>query len=129
MGQFPMHHVVPRLSGTPGTIRTNVVQMPDGRAYFDIARTVSREGGGFHAPRTQYAIAIGCAIEHAHDLVYAVGRDLASRDALVPIEIDGGINPQNAPDCRQAGVGIIVAGSAVFGATDPAAAIRGLAGR
>jgi predicted transcriptional regulator/transcriptional regulator with XRE-family HTH domain len=75
---------------TPGTIRTNVVQMPDGRAYFDIARTVSREGGGFHAPRTQYAIAIGCAIEHAHDLVYAVGRDLASRDALVPI----------GPSCR-----------------------------
>lgn len=47
----------------------------------------------------------------------------------VPIQIDGGINPQNAPDCRQAGVGIIVAGSAVFGAADATAAIRGLAGR
>ena len=27
MGQFPMHHVVPRLSGTPGSIRTPAPQL------------------------------------------------------------------------------------------------------
>lgn len=47
----------------------------------------------------------------------------------VPIQIDGGVNPQNAAQCRQAGVSILVAGSAVFGAADPALAIRSIAGR
>ena len=69
---------------TPGMIRTQLSQMPDGQIFFDIARTVRKETGGFHAPRTQYAIALGCALEHAKDLVYAVGRDLNSRDAIVP---------------------------------------------
>jgi ribulose-phosphate 3-epimerase len=63
------------------------------------------------------------------DKVRALRARLDQENLKTPIQIDGGINPQNAPDCRQAGVGIIVAGSAVFGAPDPAAAIRSLAGR
>jgi predicted transcriptional regulator len=70
---------------TPGIIRTQLSQMPDGQIYFEIARTVRKESGGFHSPRTQYAIALGCALEHAKDLVYAVGRDLSNRDAIVPV--------------------------------------------
>jgi ribulose-phosphate 3-epimerase len=63
------------------------------------------------------------------DKVRALRARLDQQGLQVPIQIDGGINPHNAPDCRQAGVGIIVAGSAVFGAAEPAAAIRSLAGR
>ena len=63
------------------------------------------------------------------DKVRALRERLDQENLKTPIQIDGGINPQNAPDCRQAGVGIIVAGSAVFCASDPAAAIRALAGR
>ena len=42
------------------------------------------------------------------------------------IEIDGGIDEQNAATVVDAGAEILVAGSAVFGKPDPAAAVRGL---
>ena len=42
----------------------------------------------------------------------------------VEIEIDGGINVETAPSAAAAGVDILVAGSAVFHADDPAAAAR-----
>lgn len=54
-------------------------------------------------------------------------RDIA--EALRPsqrLEIDGGVNPANAADCVVAGVDAIVAASAIFGARDRTAAIRGL---
>lgn len=44
------------------------------------------------------------------------------------IEIDGGINPDTAVRARQAGVDILVAGSAVFGRPDYAEAIRAIRG-
>jgi ribulose-phosphate 3-epimerase len=40
----------------------------------------------------------------------------------VPIEVDGGIDPNTAPRCAEAGAGVFVAGSYVFGSDDPAAA-------
>ena len=39
------------------------------------------------------------------------------------IEIDGGINPDNAPLARAAGADVIVAGTAIFGDPDPVAAV------
>lgn len=42
------------------------------------------------------------------------------------IEIDGGINGETAPRAVQAGVNILVAGTAIFGAADRAQAIDGL---
>jgi ribulose-phosphate 3-epimerase len=45
----------------------------------------------------------------------------------VPIEVDGGIDPETAPRCLGAGARVFVAGSHVFGADDPAAAYRELA--
>ncbi|HKK72273.1 MAG TPA: ribulose-phosphate 3-epimerase [Candidatus Krumholzibacteria bacterium] len=42
------------------------------------------------------------------------------------LEIDGGINADTAPRARAAGAQILVAGSAVFGGDDPAAAIAAL---
>lgn len=44
----------------------------------------------------------------------------------VPIEVDGGIGPANAAAVVRAGASILVAGSAVFKAQDPPAAIRAL---
>lgn len=52
-------------------------------------------------------------------------RKLIDEDGLdVEIEIDGGIKRDNAAEAAQAGVDILVAGSAVFKADDPAAAAR-----
>jgi ribulose-phosphate 3-epimerase len=42
--------------------------------------------------------------------------------ADVALEVDGGIATGTAKRCREAGAGLFVAGSAVFGAKDPAAA-------
>ncbi len=70
---------------TPGMIRTQLSQMPDGSAYFWMARTVQKEGGGYHAPRNLLAIGLGCEKRHARSLVYADGVDLESPSAVVPV--------------------------------------------
>lgn len=43
--------------------------------------------------------------------------------ARVPIEVDGGVDPDNAGLLAGAGAEILVAGTAIYGASDPAAAI------
>jgi ribulose-phosphate 3-epimerase len=45
----------------------------------------------------------------------------------VAVQVDGGIAPDTAPHCLQAGANVFVAGSAIFGAEDPAAAYRAIA--
>jgi predicted transcriptional regulator len=70
---------------TPGMIRTQLSQMPDGASYFWVARTVTREYGGWHAPRSMVAIAMGCEALRARELVYADGVDLESPKASVPV--------------------------------------------
>ena len=44
------------------------------------------------------------------------------------LEVDGGIGPKTAPLVTEAGANVLVAGSAVYGAADPAAAIAALRG-
>ncbi|MFY0544481.1 ribulose-phosphate 3-epimerase [Brevibacillus sp. H7] len=46
----------------------------------------------------------------------------------VEIEIDGGVNPQTARLCEEAGATVLVAGSAVFNQTDRAQAIAAIRG-
>ena len=50
------------------------------------------------------------------------------RNLKVEINVDGGVKPENAKEIAMAGADILVAGSAVFGAKDYAAAIRGIRG-
>jgi ribulose-phosphate 3-epimerase len=52
-------------------------------------------------------------------------RELLGPD--VPIEVDGGIDAGTGGECRDAGATLFVAGSSIFGATDPAAAYAELA--
>ncbi|MGB7068635.1 MAG: ribulose-phosphate 3-epimerase [Pyrinomonadaceae bacterium] len=51
---------------------------------------------------------------------------IVSRGLDVKVEIDGGIDSTNILDITESGAEIIVAGSAVFGTSDPAAAVREL---
>ena len=44
------------------------------------------------------------------------------------LEVDGGVKPQNAAEIREAGVDVLVAGSAVYGAEDYAGAIEAIRG-
>jgi predicted transcriptional regulator/transcriptional regulator with XRE-family HTH domain len=72
---------------TPGMIRTQLSQMPDGAVSFWVARTIHKPGSGYHSPYTLFAVAIGCDVKHARELVYADGVDVESREAVVPVGI------------------------------------------
>jgi ribulose-phosphate 3-epimerase len=63
------------------------------------------------------------------DKVRAARRIIDERGLACEIEIDGGINADNAALVAAAGVDILVAGTAVFGAHDPAAAAREIRAR
>jgi ribulose-phosphate 3-epimerase len=54
-------------------------------------------------------------------MIDASGRDIA-------LQVDGGVTAQTAPACLEAGADVLVAGTAVFGAADYAAAIAALRG-
>ncbi|QTC89972.1 helix-turn-helix domain-containing protein [Brevundimonas goettingensis] len=58
---------------TPREIVTQWLELPDGQRFFSIARTVTAGGGAFGAQRVERAIALGCAAEHAHRLIYTHG--------------------------------------------------------
>ena len=53
-------------------------------------------------------------------------KKLKERYPSLLVEADGGINAKTAPVCKAAGLDIAVAGTAVFRAEDPAAAIENL---
>lgn len=63
-------------------------------------------------------------IEHSPQKIERLRHILADGAAL---EVDGGIDPHTAPACRAAGANLFVAGSAIFGEPDPAAAYRAIA--
>jgi ribulose-phosphate 3-epimerase len=45
----------------------------------------------------------------------------------VAVQVDGGVDPETGPVCREAGANVFVAGSAIFGAPDPGEAYRAIA--
>ena len=67
-------------------------------------------------------------IETTYDRVRAVRKELKRIDGKALIEVDGGVTTENAARLAKAGVDIAVAGSAVFRAEDPAAAVAALRG-
>ena len=60
-------------------------------------------------------------IEKLRRLIEASGRDIR-------LQVDGGVTAKTAPLCLNAGADVLVAGTAVFGAPDYAAAIKALRG-
>lgn len=69
----------------PGRILTQMAQMPDGRTYLWIARTVHRAVGGYGVPGKTFAIGLGCDIRHAGRLIYSKGLDIQDPSAATPI--------------------------------------------
>ena len=53
---------------------------------------------------------------------------IQERGLRCELEVDGGVDAETAPLCIQAGANVLVAGSAVFGKPDRAAAIRAIRG-
>jgi ribulose-phosphate 3-epimerase len=51
---------------------------------------------------------------------------IGGRDSSVWLQVDGGVDHETISRCAEAGADVFVAGSAVFGMTDPAAAVTDL---
>ncbi|WP_435598866.1 short-chain fatty acyl-CoA regulator family protein [Streptomyces anulatus] len=97
-GTCPLWTVYEAFSA-PGRILTQVAEMPDGKKYFWIARTVTRGGFGHHAARADFAVALGCELRHAPRLVYAEGIALDDPRAATPIGL--GCRICERQDCAQ----------------------------
>ncbi|MEU1292840.1 short-chain fatty acyl-CoA regulator family protein [Streptomyces sp. NPDC005840] len=97
-GTCPLWTVYEAFSA-PGRILTQVAEMPDGKRYFWVARTITRGGFGHHAPRAEFAVALGCELRHAHRLVYAGGIALEDPRAATPIGL--GCRICERRDCAQ----------------------------
>lgn len=73
---------------SPGRVLTQVVQMPDGAAYFSISRTVEGHLAGAHGQEIEFAIGLGCDVKDAHRTIYADGLDLKDARAVTPIGLN-----------------------------------------
>lgn len=69
----------------PGTIVRQHAQMPDGRDYLWIARTVRHHHGRFTDTEKLFSIGLGCEVRHAERTVYARGLDLSRSANATPI--------------------------------------------
>ncbi|WP_200978467.1 ribulose-phosphate 3-epimerase [Echinicola sp. 20G] len=67
-------------------------------------------------------------IEHTYAKVRALKAIITAAGAETQIEIDGGVNLENAPKLIDAGADILVAGSFVFKSSDPSKTIADLKG-
>ncbi|MCA9752814.1 MAG: DUF2083 domain-containing protein, partial [Gemmatimonadetes bacterium] len=83
---------------TPGFIRTQLSEMPDGSRWFSLARTVRKAGGGHHVRQSRFAIELGCEARRANEIVYADGTDLAAK-AAIPVGVS--CRMCERMDCRQ----------------------------
>ena len=82
-GTCPLWNVYETFAN-PGKILVQIAQMPDGRNYMWVARTIERRASRYGQPGKTFAIGLGCELRHAHRLVYSEGLDL-SGDIATPI--------------------------------------------
>jgi hypothetical protein len=80
----------------PGAVQVQVAELPDGAAYLCFARSVSRPARDWAEPRPVHVVAMGCAVTHAAEVVYADGIDL--QRAKVGIGLSCRLCDR--PDCR-----------------------------
>ena len=67
-------------------------------------------------------------IESTYGCIAELKAEIGRRNLSIPIEIDGGVSPSNAAALVKAGADILVAGSAVFKSSNPAATIASMRG-
>ena len=70
---------------TPEAMNVQVIRMTDGGIFISIARALVKPNTGFNAPRSHFAVAIGCEISNASDLVYADGLNLNEASLVVSV--------------------------------------------
>lgn len=86
----------------PGQVLRQIAEMPDGRAYLWIARTVTSGAVGFRAPNKTFSVGLGCDLSYAPQTVYAAGLDL--QDRTLRAKIGMGCRVCERPACPQRAV-------------------------
>ena len=78
---------VHRAFETPGRLVRQLAETPDGARYLCLALSIEKRTGGFRDPVQRHALALGCEISHAKDLVYADDLDTETATAFEPIGV------------------------------------------
>ncbi len=81
---------------TPGVMRVQIAQLPDGATYLCFARAVESPAAKWGEPGPVHVLAMGCDISHAAEMVYADGLDIDK--AIVGIGLSCRLCDR--PDCR-----------------------------
>ena len=73
-------------------LRVQVSRMPDGAAFFCVARTLDPAGrqvmrGGLPQRAGTLAIGLGCALQYGRDMIYADGLNLDDPQIVTPIGV------------------------------------------
>jgi predicted transcriptional regulator/plasmid maintenance system antidote protein VapI len=97
-GTCPLWNVYEAFA-SPGRVLTQLARMPDERTYLWIARTVSHRSGGYESLSKTFAVALGCDIRHAGELVYSRGLNVHDPASATPIGI--GCKVCERTDCPQ----------------------------
>ena len=141
----PAHHLEEFADSGADSVTFHVEAAPDPAAVAEAARSQGLAVGVAFNPETTPERAAEAAAAADAELVLCMSihpgysgqafmpeapARIAALAALVdvPIQVDGGIGEDTAGLVKEAGASLLVAGSAVFAAPDPAAAYRRLAG-
>jgi predicted transcriptional regulator/transcriptional regulator with XRE-family HTH domain len=99
-GTCPLWNVYETFAN-PGKILVQIAQMPDGRNYMWVARTVERRASRYGQPGKTFAIGLGCELRHAHRLVYSEGLDLSGDSNMSVTPIGAGCRVCERDNCPQ----------------------------
>ena len=80
---WTLHHVF----STPRQIITQWLELPDGKRFLSVARTVTAGGGGFGTARVERAVALGCAEADAGQLIYTRAQPDLTPERATPIGV------------------------------------------
>jgi XRE family transcriptional regulator, fatty acid utilization regulator len=99
-GTCPLWNVYETFAN-PAKILVQIAQMPDGRNYMWVARTVERRAARYGQPGKTFAIGLGCELRHAHRLVYSEGLNLSGDSNVRATPIGAGCRVCERDNCPQ----------------------------
>ncbi|MGZ8801491.1 MAG: acetate metabolism transcriptional regulator RamB [Mycobacterium sp.] len=99
-GTCPLWNVYETFAN-PGKILVQLAEMPDGRSYMWVARTVERRASRYGQPGKTFAIGLGCELRHAQRLVYSEGLDLSGDPNVRATPIGAGCRVCERDNCPQ----------------------------
>lgn len=84
---------------SPGRMLRQLATTPDGARYICLSTEITKQGAGFRDPIQRYAIALGCEVQHAEQIIYADDLDTRNEAAFEPIGVSCRICER--PNCHQ----------------------------